>query len=335
MTDWRGSKLWTSLTPAQRLALMGAMEADKGERWFDSATNTISANANRAGQLGWDTDRVLNHKGKGRRYGWFQPLDEPSQYARAQALMQRPEFAGLVREAEGQIARLQGAAGALPDRVNGATHYLSHARVMRDLEAKEPSKYRDWGPRGSNWSGYDPKTGDYRSKTYEDASHSFIAPQGAYRSQPSDYVVTDRRPQAEPSTDAPAALTPMSSPAPMPSHVLTEMGTPAPMPQHVLTEMPSEPPPEVLARAIDVPKAAPAPPPVTPAPPPTPESNGFDWNGAGKVALVTAPFALAAALGKMPGGTNFKFKPLPTSFNTGGTRVSSGGMRNIVEFKKK
>lgn len=174
--DWRSAPAWTEQTPAQRLALMGLLEADG--RDYDSAANTVHANINRARGLGWDTDKVLNYRGKGNGYGWFQPLYEPTQFARALRLRQSPEYARLTAEAEEYLA------GRSKDRVKGATHYLSHAPTMLALEAREPRKYRSW--RG--WSGFDPSLGDYAGKTYQDASHSFVTPQEAKQRATSDIL---------------------------------------------------------------------------------------------------------------------------------------------------
>lgn len=171
MSDWRNDGVWRNLTPSQRLALMGLLERDGGD--YASGINTIHANINRARALDWDTDRVLNFKGRGRdgtpnRYGWFQPLDEPGQRARADALLKHPDFALYDAEAQAAIN------GFVPDRVGGATHYLSKPGTMLALEAREPGKYKSW----RSWTGFDPATREYRNQTAVDRSHAFLAPEG-------------------------------------------------------------------------------------------------------------------------------------------------------------
>lgn len=171
MSDWRSSPLWRNLTPAQRLALMGLLERDGND--YESGINTIHANLNRARSLDWDTDRVLNFKGRGRdgtpnRYGWFQPLDEAGQRNRAGALLEHPDFPLYEAEAQGALN------GFVPDRVGGATHYLAKPGTMLALERREPKKYKSW----RNWTGYDSGTGEYRNQTAIDRSHAFLAPEG-------------------------------------------------------------------------------------------------------------------------------------------------------------
>ncbi len=51
---------------------------------------------------------------------------------------------------------------------------------MLNLERSNPAKYKNWGPRGANWTGYDPATGAYKGVVMRDASHAFLAPEGAF-----------------------------------------------------------------------------------------------------------------------------------------------------------
>lgn len=176
MADWRSDPLWTGLKPNQRLALMGLMEA--GPSRYDAALNTVHANVNRSQKLGWDTDRVLNYRQAGSGYGWFQPLYEPAQRARAQAYLKLPQFATLSEDAQRRID------GGAEDRVAGATHYLVPEKTMVSLEARQPNKYKNWGPSGQNWTGYDPSTGSYKGVTHRDNVHAFLVPGGEGRMPP-------------------------------------------------------------------------------------------------------------------------------------------------------
>lgn len=171
---------------------MGMMERDGDD--FDAGLNTMHANANRAKKLGWDTDSVLNFKGKGAGYGWFQPLDEPRQLARVKSLIQHPHFSRYVSEAE-KLVR-----GEAEDRVGGATHYLSHPRKMVELSGgvyRAPDgtvrtnsrKYSSW----PTWTGYDPDTGQYRNQTFADKSHAFLDPDAG--SAPPSTSVRGRAPE--------------------------------------------------------------------------------------------------------------------------------------------
>jgi hypothetical protein len=169
----RNSPIWHALSTDQKLALMAQLEANHGKSRMDDASNTISANVNRAQAMKKDPDWVLNYKAPGKAYGWFQPLDEPAQLKRAEKLMASPEHQILRAEAAGQLARVQGGEGALPDRVGGGTAYLGKYSEMTRLRDKEPNKYKDWGVGGSNWSGEVPGQG-YKSQTHEDGSHAFI-----------------------------------------------------------------------------------------------------------------------------------------------------------------
>lgn len=126
------------------------------------ATNVLGAIINRS-----EASRTPlgDHVNNARTY---QPLIEGNQEARLRSIISRPEFQQLSDLAERRSR------GDVQDWTGGATHYLAPAREMLELEAKEPWKYRDWGPRGSNWSTYDQQLGDYADKLLEDGSHAFL-----------------------------------------------------------------------------------------------------------------------------------------------------------------
>lgn len=156
---------WQTLNPYQRAALMSMMEADG--RDLDAARNALGAMVNRAAKSGEDIGAHVSKP-------IYQPTIEPSQQARIDSLMRDPRFSELTGWAERRSMGLE------PDPVGGATHFLAPERTMLSLEAREPNKYKNWGPRGANWTGYDPSTGQYRGVITRDTSHAFLAPDGAY-----------------------------------------------------------------------------------------------------------------------------------------------------------
>ena len=164
---------WLALKPPQRAALMALMERE-GKNPED-AKNIIGAMVNRAKKSGVD---LGDHVGE----RVYQPSFEPSQQARIDRLLKSPDFGQLSQFAE------QRWNGQLPDNVNGATHYLAPERTMLSLQAREPQKYKNWGPNGANWTGYgkDPaKPNEYKGVVLRDGSHAFLAPEGRY-SAPGD-----------------------------------------------------------------------------------------------------------------------------------------------------
>jgi hypothetical protein len=167
--DWRSRPIWQGMRPEEQAAAMGLLERDGGKGAFEAGLNTIHANYNRADKENKPISDVLNYKSPSRAYGSFQPLYEAGQLARLPALLQNPDFQRYVDEARG----IQN--GFIADRTGGADSYLSHPSTMLKLEAGNPSKYKDWGPRGSNWTKYDPTTGRYGNEVARDSSHSFIA----------------------------------------------------------------------------------------------------------------------------------------------------------------
>lgn len=160
MAYWGNSdQLWLSLSGPQRAAAMALLEADA--RNPVHAKNALGAIINRAEAEGQPLEQHVSRS-------IYQPTIEDSQRARLNSIVQSPEFAQLVELAQARTG------GHVPDWVNGADHYLAPPKTMLALEAREPDKYKDWGPRGSNWTGYDPNTGQYGPKVFEDGSHHFL-----------------------------------------------------------------------------------------------------------------------------------------------------------------
>lgn len=156
---------WQALDSYQKAALMALMEANGANP--QSARNALGAMINRAAKNKEDLGR---HVG-GRIY---QPTIEPAQQARLDRLLKSSAHSDLTAWAKRR------AAGEEQDPVSGATHFLAPERVMLNLERSNPAKYKNWGPRGANWTGYDPETGAYKGVVMRDASHAFLAPEGAF-----------------------------------------------------------------------------------------------------------------------------------------------------------
>jgi len=182
---WGKDKSWSQLSDHQKAAAMALLEAglDKnGRPDIVAAKNALGAMINRADKEGQELGRHVSGK-------IYQPTIEPDQYARLQHLTRLPAFRDLTDIAE------QRATGQVEDWVGGATHFLAHPKEMLALEAKDPAKYKNWGPRGKNWTGYDEATGRYKNEVLSDSSHVFLAPEGkhsAFAGQPSafDYGTT-------------------------------------------------------------------------------------------------------------------------------------------------
>lgn len=153
MADFNQS--WWSLSPAQRLAAIGYLEADNGPNNERDSYNVMHATNNRAKMLGWDTDRVINYRAPGATYGWYQPLWEPAARARLPGILSRPDFAARTQYAEGVLS------GDTPSTVGDATHFV--ARNIESLAAREPWKYRTF----RTWA----TPSNYRP--VEDSSHNF------------------------------------------------------------------------------------------------------------------------------------------------------------------
>lgn len=156
---------WLALNPYQRAAVMALMEADRMDP--QSARNALGAMINRAARTGEDLGEHVSKP-------IYQPTIEPAQQARLDRILRSGEYNNLTSWAERR------AAGFEPDPVSGATHFLAPEKTMLALERQNPAKYKNWGPRGANWTGYDPATGEYRGVVMRDNSHAFLAPDGAH-----------------------------------------------------------------------------------------------------------------------------------------------------------
>lgn len=170
--SWTKDPEWLKLGAEERAAAMALMEADtkNGKIDIGSAKNALGAMINRADKEGKDLGEHVSGK-------IYQPTIESSQHARLPKIIGSPEHQELVALAKSRRA------GETGDWVNGATHFLAPEKTMLALEAREPSKYKNWGPRGANWTGYDPETGEYRGVVMRDGSHAFLAPEGAHSAQ--------------------------------------------------------------------------------------------------------------------------------------------------------
>jgi hypothetical protein len=140
---------------------MSLMEA--GTNNVDDARNAAGAMVNRSSLTGTPLGKHVSG-------AIYQPTIEPSQHSRLAKILSSPQFS----EMTDWVSQRQ--AGSVPDPVNGATHFLAHPNVMLSLERKNPSKYKNWGPRGANWTGYDPNTGQYSGQVFADKSHAFLIP---------------------------------------------------------------------------------------------------------------------------------------------------------------
>lgn len=162
---WAASNpTWQALGPFEKAAAMALMEADGMK--IEDARNVLAAMINRATKAGEDLGGHVSQK-------IYQPTIEPAQEARLLRILASPKFKELTRWG---AARAEGREG---DPVNGATHFLAPEATMLALERQNPGKYKNWGPRGANWTGYDEATGEYRGVILRDSSHAFLAPDGA------------------------------------------------------------------------------------------------------------------------------------------------------------
>jgi hypothetical protein len=175
---------WQALDSYQKAALMALMEADGANP--QSARNALGAMINRASKSKEDLGAHVSKP-------IYQPTIEPAQQARLDRLLKSSAHSDLTAWAKRR------AAGEEQDPVSGATHFLAPERVMLNLERSNPAKYKNWGPRGANWTGYDPSTGAYKGVVMRDNSHAFLAPEGAYS-------VASASPAAAPEAAAPPVL---------------------------------------------------------------------------------------------------------------------------------
>lgn len=210
---WGNDPEWQKLDDVTKAAVMAYLEADNknGKVDLGSATNALGAMINRADKEGVPLGQHVSGK-------IYQPTIEPAQRARVSQALQSPEVAQLRSLAQERMS------GDRPDWVNGATHFLAPEQAMLALESREPNKYKNWGPRGQNWTGYDPATGEYRGVVLRDASHAFLAPGGAHSA-------TFGAPQPQPPDGMDVATyqpLPTSIPAANPGMVAKAGGAPKP-----------------------------------------------------------------------------------------------------------
>jgi hypothetical protein len=162
---WTASdKRWQSLNAYEKAAAMALMEADRKDPI--AGMHALDAMINRSGKEGVDLGEHVSQP-------IYQPTIEPAQQARLDSILKDPSFPLLTQRAEDRVT------GREPDFVNGATHFLAPESTMLSLERQNPSKYRNWGPRGANWTGFDPNTGAYKNVVKRDASHAFLTPDGS------------------------------------------------------------------------------------------------------------------------------------------------------------
>jgi hypothetical protein len=236
MTPWtRSDPIWQGLTPWQRAAAMGLLEADGADPV--AARNAVAAMINRS-----MAERVPlgDHVG----LPIYQPAIEPAQQRRLAAVLASPHFADLARWAERRTA------GVEDDPVGGATHFLVHPDVMLRLSGGVQwtpqgwrgvnPKYRSW----PQWTGYDPATGQYRGAVTRDASHVFLAPGGA-QSAPSPRM-------RGPDEDAEIALSPAASETVYPGQVGAGVTAPPPIatPPQMLAALARMDRPDPISRAL-------------------------------------------------------------------------------------
>lgn len=118
----------------------------------------------------------------------YQPTIEQNQRARLGEILASPQFRQMTDWVEGRRS------GRIDDPVGGATHFLAKPQTMLALEAREPNKYKNWGPRGANWTGYNPNTGQYSNQVFEDSSHAFLAPEGTHSYMGADFMWNNPQP---------------------------------------------------------------------------------------------------------------------------------------------
>lgn len=169
---WGDHPEWAKLDDVTKAAVMAYLEADtkNGKVDLGSASNALGAMINRADKEGVPLGQHVSQK-------IYQPTIEPTQFARVNKALQSEEVAQLKQLAGERLS------GQREDWVNGATHFLAPEKTMLALEAREPGKYKNWGPRGQNWTGFgkDPdRPNEYAGVVMRDASHAFLTPGGAH-----------------------------------------------------------------------------------------------------------------------------------------------------------
>lgn len=180
--DWRGAPEWKNLTPRQKWAAMTLLET--GNSKPDAAKNVAHAIYNRSKLEEVPIDKHIETR-KGRGYGIYQPLYEPAQQKRMGQILRSQQFSEMLDYVD-KIEK-----GEVEDTTKGATHYLVPPSVMLREERKNPRKYKNWGPRGINWTGYDESTGKYANETVTDGVHNFLVPkdsQARYKKKGIDWT---------------------------------------------------------------------------------------------------------------------------------------------------
>jgi hypothetical protein len=174
--NWGYDKTWRSMDKYQMVAAMAILETKKnkdGSFCIECSKNIVHSIINRASLDGDKLEDSVSNK-------IYQPVIEPYQYKVLSRYVGSKEHKELSHEA------FKRHTGQIKDRVKGATHYLVHSRVMVALQRKQPCKYWSWGPfkcngkTGSNWTGYNPSTKQYKNQVLVDSDHAFLAPQGRH-----------------------------------------------------------------------------------------------------------------------------------------------------------
>lgn len=164
MADWINSDpRWQKMGPDQKAAAMALLEVG-ADNPLD-AIHVTGAMINRAQK---ERKPLGEHVGSSA----YQPSFDDNAKARFDEVLASPHL-DIVSD---WVKRRQ--SGEYADPVNGATHFLMSPKDMLAQEKKNPSLYKDWGPRGSNWTGYDPQANPdmYGYEVFADKSHRFLTP---------------------------------------------------------------------------------------------------------------------------------------------------------------
>lgn len=174
--DWRGETIWTSLDDDQKWAAMSLLEVGKDKP--DQARNVAHAIFNRANLRNEAVGKhIETNKTKG-GYGWYQPLYEPNQLKALPGILESQNFQNMVDYVK-QVRQ-----GGIDDPTGGATRYLVPGKTMEKLSNGVSYSEKDGGYRGNSkkyhswpgWTGYNPKTQEYKNNTLTDGVHSFVVP---------------------------------------------------------------------------------------------------------------------------------------------------------------
>lgn len=174
--NWGNDRTWRSMDKYQMVAAMAILETKKqkdGSFCIECSKNIVHSIINRASLDKMSLENSVSSS-------IYQPVIEPYQYKVLARYVGGRQHKELSHEAYKRHT------GQIKDRVNGATHYLVHPRVMVALTKKKPCKYWNWGPfkcngkPGDNWTGYSPSTKRYRNQVLVDSDHAFLAPQGRH-----------------------------------------------------------------------------------------------------------------------------------------------------------